>query len=163
MVVGKHTYGVPTVKGSANKVVIGKYCSIAEGVIIDGGFGHNTENITTYPLHRLFPEVKSNVVVKGDVIIGSDVWLGTDCVIMSGVTIGHGAIIGMRCIVSKDVAPYEIVVGAPQKVLRKRFNEEQIEKLLALKWWDKPDEEVRKIAPLLASNKIEEIFKIYNL
>lgn len=163
LTIGKHTYGTPKLLGRGNNVTIGSYTSIAEDVIIDCGFNHSTTNISTYPFHRLNSSILSNIIIRGDVNIGSDVWLATSTVIMSGVTIGDGAVIGMRCIVSKDVKPYEVVVGAPQRILRKRFTDEQIEKLLILKWWDKPDQEVIEIAPLLTSNKIEELFKLYNL
>lgn len=161
--IGRHTYGDPIFRGKANNITIGNYCSIAENVIFDGGFNHNTLNISTFPFRLLNSDIESNIVIKGDIEIGSDVWLGESCVIMSGVKIGHGAVIGMRCIVSKDVQPYEVVVGAPQKVLRKRFADDEIKKLLELKWWDMQDEELEKIAPLLSSQKLHELFKLYDL
>lgn len=156
LIIGKHTYGNPIRRGTGCKVTIGNYCSIAESAILDGGFSHNTKFVTTYPLHVMFSELPSNIVIKGDIEIGSDVWLGEGSVIMSGVKIGHGAVIGMRAIVSKDVQPYEIIVGAPQKVLRKRFTEEQIEKLLKIKWWDWEDSEVKRASHLMTSENIDE-------
>ncbi len=158
LIVGEHTYGCPVMKGDGNTVTIGKYCSIAGSVILDGGFNHNKNNISTYPFHSWFPEcsnLPSNILIKGDIEIGSDVWLCEGCAIMSGVKIGHGAIIGMRAIISKDVMPYEIIVGAPQKVLRKRFTEEQIGALLKIKWWEWEDEKVKENAQLLQSGNIE--------
>lgn len=166
MIKGKHTYGNPTLRGTGNNVTIGNYCSIAEGVILDGGFSHSTKNISTYPFHAWHPELHnlpSNIVIKGDIEIGSDVWLGEGCVVMSGVKIGHGAVIGMRAIVSKDVPPYAIVVGAPQYILRMRFDSDRIEKLLKLAWWDKSDEEVISIAHLLQDSDIEKLFKHFGI
>ena len=163
---GEHTYGNPIRRGDGNNVTIGKYCSIAEGVILDGGFSHSTKNISTYPFHSWFPELNSlpsNIVIKGDINIGNDVWIGEGAVIMSGVTIGHGAVIGMRAIISKDVPPYAIVVGAPQYILRMRFDPDRIAKLLKLAWWDKSDEEVISIAHLLQSNDIEALFKYFGV
>lgn len=73
-------------------------------------------------------------------IIGHDVWIGHGAVIMPGVSIGTGAIIGSGAVVTKDVGPYEIAVGVAAKVIKKRFDEETIEKLLASEWWkwDRP-------------------------
>ena len=162
MTKGAHTYGNPTLRGTGNNVTIGKFCSIAEGVILDGGFSHSTKNISTYPFHAWYPELHnlpSNIVIKGDINIGNDVWLGEGCVVMSGVTIGHGAVIGMRCIVSKDVAPYSIVAGAPQKVLRMRFDPDRISALLKIAWWDWTDEKIIENGYLLQSGNIEEFIK----
>jgi virginiamycin A acetyltransferase len=64
------------------------------------------------------------------------VWFGTGSVIMPGVSIGDGAIIGAYSIVTKNVEPYTIVAGNPAHLIRKRFTEDVIEKLLQVKWWD---------------------------
>lgn len=156
---GEHTYGSPIRRGTGNTVAIGKYCSIAESVIFDGGFSHKTDFISTYPFHSWYPEcanLPTNIVVKGDIEVGSDVWLGEGAVIMSGVKIGHGAVIGMRCIVSKDIPPYAIVVGAPQKILRMRFDPDRIKALLDIAWWEWDDQKVKENAHLLQSGNIEE-------
>lgn len=162
--IGEHSYGIPIRRGTGNTVTIGKYCSIAEGVILDGGFSHETKNISTYPFHSWYPEcsgLPSNVVIKGDIEIGSDVWLGEGSVVMSGVKIGNGAVIGMRAIVSKDVPPYAIVVGAPQKILRMRFDSDRINALLKIAWWDWEDKKVIANAHLLQSGNIEEFIKLH--
>jgi tetrahydrodipicolinate N-succinyltransferase len=71
------------------------------------------------------------------VIIGNDVWIGANAVILDKVKIGDGAVIAAGAIVSKDVKPYTIVGGIPAKPIKKRFSEEEIEKLLEFKWWEK--------------------------
>ncbi|MFD2178340.1 DapH/DapD/GlmU-related protein [Veronia pacifica] len=82
------------------------------------------------------------------VAIGHDVWIGHGVVITAGVTIGDGAIIGAGSIVTKDVAPYTVVVGNPAKLLRPRFEDPRItERLAALQWWDWPDEKIRELLP----------------
>ena len=68
--------------------------------------------------------------------IGHDVWIGHGAVIMPGVSIGHGAVIGSGAVVTKDVGPYEVAVGVPAKVIKRRFSEETSEKLLDIAWWD---------------------------
>ena len=77
-----------------------------------------------------------NLPLKGDTVVGNDVWIGQNVTIMPGVHIGDGAIIGANSVVAKDVAPYHIVAGNPIKVIRKRFDDNTIEFLLNLKWWD---------------------------
>lgn len=159
---GAYTYGNPIRRGTGNKVTIGKFCSIAEGVIFDGGFSHNTNNISTFPFHTFVDSsLESNIVIKGDINIGNDVWLGEQSVIMSGVTIGHGAVIGMRAIISKNVPPYAIVVGAPQRILRMRFDPDRIKKLLDIAWWDFSESDIILAAPLLQSNDIDKFIKVY--
>lgn len=100
----------------------------------------------TYVKKNCFDE---NVVVdkEGHVVeIGNDVWIGSGALLLPGVHIGDGAIIAAGAVVTKDVEPYAIVGGVPAKIIRKRFNDEQIKYLLELKWWDKPEEWVRSHA-----------------
>lgn len=70
--------------------------------------------------------------------IGNDVWIGDSVIIMDGITIGDGAIIAAGAVVTKDVSPYSIVGGVPAKVIKYRFSEEEIVRLMELKWWEKP-------------------------
>jgi acetyltransferase-like isoleucine patch superfamily enzyme len=79
---------------------------------------------------------------KGDIIIENDVWIGAKSTIMSGIKIGNGAVIGATATVTKDVPPYAIVVGNPGKIIKYRFTETQIEKLLAIKWWDWSEQKI---------------------
>ena len=74
---------------------------------------------------------------KFTVMIGNDVWIGSGVKIMEGITIGDGAVVAAGAIVTKDVPPYAIVGGVPAKVIKYRFDEETIKKLLELKWWEK--------------------------
>lgn len=161
--IGHRSYGIITMRGTANNVTVGKYCSLASGIIADGGFNHNSKFVSTFPFAVALPNVpnlKTHIELNGDINIGNDVWIGEDVLLMSGVTIGDGAVIGIRSIITKDVAPYSIVVGA-NRFIRKRFTDEQIARLLEIKWWDFPDEEVDKIAHLLSSENIDELISLY--
>ena len=154
---GAYSYQMPTLRGNHNNVTIGKYCSIAQGCIIDCGFSHNYHNVSTYPFNPNMEgcgHLPLNLKIKGDVVIGNDVYIGEDCVIMSGVTIGDGAVIGIRSIITKNIPPYSITVGA-NRVIGKRFTNSQIDMLLTIKWWDWPDERVRANAHLLLSGDID--------
>ncbi len=82
--------------------------------------------------------------VTDKVIIGNDVWIGQGVTFIPGVTIGDGAIIGAYSVIAKDVPPYAVVVGNPQVIKRYRFTEEQINKLLNIKWWNWSPEVVSK-------------------
>lgn len=157
MLVGHRTYGHSQIerRGVHNNITIGRYCSIAKGVVMDGGFGHNPDFISTYPFHTFDGVGNNHLVCKGDIIIGNDVWIGEHSLIMSGVTIGDGAVIGARAIITKDVEPYSVVVGT-NRVIRKRFTDEQIKNLLEIEWWNWEDHKVLANAHLLTSNNINE-------
>ncbi len=145
----------------ADKLVIGSFCSIGSGAafIMAGNQGHRNDWISTFPFFWM-PEVPAfagaanGYQPAGDTIIGNDVWIGSEAIIMPGVTIGDGAVIGTRALVARDVEPYAIVGGNPARVIRKRFDDADIARLLALKWWDWTDDQLHAAMPLLTSGDI---------
>jgi virginiamycin A acetyltransferase len=125
-----------------DRLIIGKFCMIASGAeFIMNGANHLVNAVSSYPF-AIFGEDWAHAMegktypVKGDIVIGNDVWIGYQATILSGVTVGHGSIIGSKSVVASDVPPYSIVAGNPAPIIRKRFDEETIEKLLTLAWWD---------------------------
>jgi acetyltransferase-like isoleucine patch superfamily enzyme len=159
--IGKHSYwsGKPVVKGWGEDAVLkmGSFCSIARGVRIYLGGEHRTDWVTTFPFNILWQAgkgIEGHPKTKGDVVIGNDVWIGRDAVITSGVTIGDGAVIGGSAVVSKNVEPYTIVAGNPAVIVRKRFDDAVIEKLLEIQWWNWDDARIEKAVPLLLSNDL---------
>jgi virginiamycin A acetyltransferase len=131
-----------------DKLIIGKFCQIATQVkfIMNGG-NHHLGGFSSFPFvifQSYWPEVPFNPNRKKDTLIGNDVWIGYDATIMPGVTIGDGAIIGTGSLITKDVQPYEIVGGNPAQVIRKRFDDETIDFLLQLQWWNWPIEQIRE-------------------
>ena len=162
--VGDHTYGNPRVISfmGAASLTIGKYCSISRNVIIFLEGEHRTDWISTYPFPILWETARSilgHPYSKGDVAIGSDVWIGYNVTILSGVTIGDGAVIGTGSVVSGKVPPYAIVAGNPAQLIRYRFGEETIQKLLAIKWWNWPDEKVKENVHLICSKSLDEFIR----
>ena len=144
-----------------DKLIIGKFCSIACGVkFIFTSANHTLKSFSTYPFPLFWEEyglAQKDVTQawdnKGDIIIGNDVWIGYEAIIMSGVHIGNGAIIGTRAVVTKDVEPYTIVGGVPAHFIKKRFDDETIKKLQAICWWDWDKEKLRdKINAIMCGN-----------
>lgn len=165
--VGDYTYGDFKVYSWDNntKLNIGKFCSIAEGVKFLLGGEHRTDFITTYPFNALlecFNYIEGHPHTKGDIHVGNDVWIGSDAIILSGVKINDGAVIGANSLVTKDVPAYAIVAGNPAKIIKYRFNNEIIEKLLDIKWWNFKEEELVKVIPLLQSGNIDEFLLKYD-
>jgi acetyltransferase-like isoleucine patch superfamily enzyme len=166
MTFGKYTYGTPNILWQNNdaELIVGNFCSIAANVNIYLGGNHRTNWVTTYPFGHIHQDVFNNFngyghpSTKGNVIIGNDVWIGSNVTIMSGITIGDGAIIANNSHIVKNVDPYSLVGGNPAKLIKYRFTEEQIKKLLEIKWWYWDDEKINNFTPLLCNN-IDEFIK----
>ena len=148
---------------NGDRLVIGKYCSIACGAkFLLNSANHTLRSLSTYPFPIFYEawgtpvsEVSSAWDNRGDIVIGNDVWIGYEAVILSGVHIGDGAIIGARAVVTRDVEPYTIMGGVPARPIRKRYDEETIQRLLALRWWDFPPEQMRKCRDALGQGDLQ--------
>jgi virginiamycin A acetyltransferase len=143
--IGDYTYGgmfgSPHViyYGENARLEIGKFCSIADEVNIFLGGIHRTDWISTFPFSVFFNEadhIQGHPTTRGDVIIGNDVWIGKGATILSGVKIGDGAVVANDSVVTKDVPAYGIVAGNPAKFLKKRFDDDTINKLEKIAWWE---------------------------
>ena len=132
-------------------VDVGSFCSIADGCRV-GGAMHPIERVSTSPvfhagknvMRKNFCNLKEIETPK--TIIGNDVWIGANVCIKSGVTIGDGAVIGMGAVVTENVGPYEIRGGVPARLIKKRFDEKTIAKLLKSQWWDWDEDKLKKAA-----------------
>ena len=148
--VGKYTYGFdPLCFKGARIAEIGAFTSIATNVNISLG-NHPTDRVSTHPFFYLqefgFRDTSLPAVAPKNekTTIGHDVWIGRDVTLMTNVTLGHGAVIAAGAVVTKDVPPYAIVGGVPAKIIRYRFDEKTIAKLLESQWWSWPDEKLKK-------------------
>lgn len=145
-----------------DKLIIGPFCAIAaRAQFIMNGANHLLGSISTFPFAMFGEGWEEGWDIepwgeerRGDMVIGGDVWIGTEAMILPGVTIGAGAIIGARAVVTRDVPPYAIVVGNPAKIVKMRYSQTQIDRLLALSWWDWPADKITRALPALRSGDI---------
>ena len=153
--------------GFGDHIKIGSYCSIASGAkFMCSACQHDPASLAWYPF-GIYTEHWDNIDFEKDfswghrgqgIEVGNDVWIGRESIIMPGVKIGDGAAIGTRSVVTHDVPPYTIVGGAPAKFIKKRFDDDTIEKLLELRWWDLPEEEVNILLPALVHGDMDGVF-----
>lgn len=128
---------------------IGSFCSIANNFIV-GGAKHPLDWVSTSPVFYNVGGGTGNHLANLEVepqkrtSIGHDVWIGSRVTIMQGLSIGTGAVIGAGSIVTKDVPPYAVVAGCPAKVIKYRFDEDTIKRLLVSKWWQLSDEQIKE-------------------
>lgn len=132
---------------------IGKFCSIADRVCI-GGAMHPIHFVSTSPVfhkgkNALHTNFASHQISDTPMtMIGNDVWIGQGAYLKAGIQVADGAVIGMGAVVTKNVGPYEIWAGNPACLIRKRFDDDTIEALLSIKWWDFDDEKLKQYSPL---------------
>ena len=134
---------------------IGSFCSIGD-FFLCGGCNHPSNWVST---SSAFYGVKNNGNSKHfasfetpdtpRTVIGNDVWCGVRVIVKAGVNIGTGAIIGAGSVVTHDVPPYAVVAGVPARVIRYRFDDDLINRLLESKWWELSDKQIKSIAPYL--------------
>lgn len=139
---------------------IGKYTSIGPDVKCVFGKHPSDTFVSTHPAffstmkqvgfsyakEQLFQEFEKPLDDEGkySIVIGNDVWIGAGVTLMDGVTIGDGAILATNSLIVKDIEPYAIVGGVPAKVIKYRFEKEEIAFLKDFKWWEKDDDWIQK-------------------
>ena len=152
---------------SEDKLIIGKFCALATGIkFIMNGANHKISGFSTYPFYifgngwdTVTPK-ENELPFKGDTIVGNDVWIGYKSTIMPGVKIGDGAIIAAKSVVTNDVPPYTIVGGNPAKIIKPRFDDDTIKKLLKIAWWDWEIELISANLEQIVGSNIEELLAI---
>lgn len=174
--IGDFSYGVPSViphnqPDEPARLSIGRYCTIGHDVSVYLGSYHRQDTFTIYPfsaphLGSCFPltrGIKDYSCTRGGVDIGNDVWIGAHSVILSGVHIGDGAVIGAGSVVSRDVGAYEVWAGNPAEFRKRRFDEPTAERLLRLRWWDWPQEQIEACARDIMSHSEEALARLESI
>jgi len=147
--IGNYTYIADN--SVISKTIIGRFCSIGPNFLCGYGI-HPTNGISTAPM--FYSTLRQNgmtlsnedkVVERKQIKIGNDVFIGANVTVLDGVTIGDGAVIGAGAIVSKDIPPYAIAVGCPARIIRYRFEQEQIEALQKIEWWNFDAERLKQV------------------
>jgi virginiamycin A acetyltransferase len=123
-------------------------------------------SVTTYPFNIMGDGWEKattsfeDLPFKGDTVVGNDVWIGQNVTVMPGVHIGDRAIIAVNSVVTKDIPPYHIVGGNPSRIIKKRFEDELINYLLEIKWWDWSAEKIFSNLEILCSSNLDRINSI---
>lgn len=147
---------------------VGRYCSISYRVTI-GPPDHNYHRLSSHPFiydpkFGLFEESEElrNEKFSRPCRIGHDVWIGCNATILRGVEVGNGAVIGAHALVNRDVPPYAIVAGTPARIIGYRFSREVIAELERIRWWEWPEEKIRKHHTLFMTEEpsLEELRKL---
>ena len=133
-----------------DKLIIGRFCAITEGArFIMNGANHVMSGFSTYPFNifgngweKGFDVSTWKAELRGDTVIGNDVWIGMNTAIMPGVKIGDGAISAAKSVVTRDVPAYAIVAGNSAKVVKMRFDDDTIARLLKISWWNWPADKI---------------------
>jgi virginiamycin A acetyltransferase len=145
-----------------DRLVIGKFCSIASGAtfLLNGG-NHRIDGVSAYPFgifgrgwEAALPETWPS---RGDTRVGHDVWIGYRATLLPGVAVGHGAVVGALSVVAEDVPPYAVVAGNPARMLRLRHSERDVARLLAIAWWDWPIEKIAAHVRTIALGTVDEL------
>lgn len=146
LAIGAHTY----IRGDSQLQFvgsIGRYCSIGNGVVLgQEKRNHPTDWLSTHPFQYTDTAWEYDAPIEM-ATVGHDVWIGHEALILEGVHIGTGAVVATRALVTQNVPPYAVVAGVPAKVIRYRYPEDMIERLLASRWWER-DHEALKGLPL---------------
>ena len=163
--IGDYTY----ISSNANISLtrIGKYCSIGPNLFCGWGI-HPTNDISTSPM--FYSTRRQNGIALTDhdkieerkfITIGNDVFIGANVTILDGVTIGDGAIIGAGAVVSKDIPDYAIAVGCPIKIIKYRFNDDQIAALKRIQWWNFSEDKLQDVEKMFFD--VDEFIKKYDV
>ena len=146
--------------GAPERLVIGPFCQIAHGArFITASANHPMDGISTYPFAVFDPTAieayKAGFTELPDTVIGADCWIGHGALILPGARLGAGVIVGAGAVVSGEVAHYAIVAGNPARVVRRRFSDDRIARLLEIAWWTWETERIERNIDIIVAGDVE--------
>lgn len=143
--------------GAPDQLRIGRFCQIASGTrFVTASANHATRGISTYPFPVFDPAaLRGYTPDSRDTVIGNDVWIGMGTIVAPAARIGDGVIVAAGSVVRGDIPPYAVVAGNPARIVRMRFPEDQVARLLALSWWDWPRERIEAAIPALQAADLD--------
>jgi virginiamycin A acetyltransferase len=150
------------------RLIIGRFCAIASGVrFLMPGANHAELGPSTFPFGIFGPpwaertlDLVMSAPGRGDTVVGHDVWLGYQALVLPGVTIGHGSVVAAASVVAGDVPPYAVVAGNPARVVRRRFDDDDVARLLRAAWWDWPIDLVTEHARTIMAGTPAELERV---
>lgn len=163
--VGDYSYGRINILSSSRtpKLLIGRFCSIAEGVTFVIQSGHYLDHLSTFPFKAVAlnqPIVEATS--RGGIVVEDDVWIGFGSTILDGVTLRRGTVVAAGAVVTKDTPPYSIVGGVPAKVIKYRFDPTTIQELCKIDFnrlsLSRIEEHIDSLYQPFNSKKLEEEF-----
>lgn len=152
-------------EGAREKLVIGAFCQIAQGVqFITSTANHPMGGLSTYPFAVLNLPRMGHYMTQLDpaknTIIGNDCWIGREAMIMPGATLGNGVIVGSGAVVTGNIPDYAVVAGNPAKIIRMRYDDATIKALLDMAWWDWDKEKIEAAIPALETGDVAALAKL---
>jgi virginiamycin A acetyltransferase len=149
------------------RLVIGRFCAFAAEVrFIMNAANHRMDGVSTFPFPILggswaeHMDLLVGLPSRGDTVVGNDVWLGHSVAVMPGVRIGHGAVVATGAVVVDDVPDYAIAGGNPAKVIRRRYSDADIARLLDIAWWDWPLERITEHLRVIMSGTVDDLERV---
>lgn len=142
------------------RLVLGKFCQIANGTtFVTSSANHRYDGFSSYPFAVMdggFDSGRPSLAIQTkDTFVGHDVWFGRDAMVLPGTTIESGVIVGAGAIVSGNIPAYSIVAGNPARLVRRRFDDETIARLLDIAWWNWPIDQIIANEDAISGGDIE--------
>lgn len=157
---GSYSYGnIKDILRFPVKTIIGRYTSLGPGIRIFQA-NHPYDNISTHPFffRPEFGVVKCETIDRGQLIIGHDVWIGANAIICPGCNyIGKGAVIGAGAVVTKNIPDFGVMAGNPAALIKMRFHDSVISKLVSTSWWDLPITKLQTCTNQMAKPMTEDL------
>lgn len=164
--VGKGTYGgllVHDFKNPEERLEIGNFCSIGPKSEFFLGGGHHPEFISNYPYKLYYNQDPREQLAdrrcKGKIVLDDDVWIGANVIILAGVHIGQGAIVGAGSVVARDIPPYAVYAG--NRIIRNRFSDETVEKLLRLDYNKLTEDYIKEKMDYFYTDNVEDAIAVF--